>query len=270
MDKNMNKLELYIKDSNFGHCMYSNNPTPPVTMSKHIEWNRGTPPEDVDVVCTDYKLGEGNIVWLLEPYELNPGPYEQVKRTASQYKEIWTHDKDILNEFAHAKYYPVGGCWLKEEDRKIYDKTKMFSIIASSKTSMPGHKLRHDIVKASGNKIDAFGAYKPLKYKIDGLADYRYHFAIESSKKDFYFTEKLIDCLMSGTIPIYWGCPSIGNFFNTDGFIVFNDLNELKEKLKLCTAEFYDSKKSVIEENFKKAQDYILSEDWIYKNIIQK
>jgi len=267
------KKEFYLRDTNFSHCGYSNNPMPPVSFSKYINWNRSQAPANVDIVCTDNQLDKGNIAWLLEPYDINPSPYDFIKANASKYKEIWTHDKDLLH-LSNAKWCPLGGCWIEVDKRKIYEKTKMFSIIASSKNYLPGHQLRHQIIAASGNAIDAYGPqYKHLASgagKIDGVADYRYHFAIENTKRDYYFSEKLIDPLMTGTIPIYWGCPSIGNFFNTDGFIIFNDLYDLKEKLKLCTTDYYNSKKDAIKENFEKAQDYILSEDWIYKNYFLK
>jgi len=266
------KKKLYIKDSNFSHCLYSSNPTPPVNLTADIEWDRTTPPPGVDVVCTDFKLQEGNIAWILEPYAIHPFAYEYIRQNPKKYKEIWTHDKELL-VFPNAKFYPVGGCWLKEEDRKIYDKSKMFSIIASNKNQTQGHQLRHQIIQAAGKKIDAFGpSYIPFKEhasnKIEGLKDYRYHFVIENCKRDFYFSEKLIDTLMTGTIPIFWGCPSIEKFFNPEGFIIFNDLYELKDKLKLCTPEYYDSKKDIIKENFEKAKDYILPENWIAKNIL--
>jgi Glycosyltransferase family 10 (fucosyltransferase) C-term len=274
MDTKMNKIELYIKDSNFAHCIFSNNPTPPVSIAKHVIWNRSDAPPGVDVVCTDYQLEKGNIAWLLEPQGIHPFAYEYVKNNPHRYKQIWTHDKEYLS-LPNAKWYPVGGCWIPVELRQIYEKSKMFSIIASNKNQLPGHQLRHQIIHASGKNIDAFGpSYKQFiihsMNKIEGLKDYRFHFAIENCKKDFYFTEKLIDCLMTGTIPIYWGCPSIEKFFNIDGFVIFNDMYDLKDKLKTCTPDFYNSKKAAIEENFKLAQNYILSEDWIYNNILNK
>ena len=69
-------------------------------------------------------------------------------------------------------------------------------------------------------------------------------------------------------MPIYWGCPCISKFFNTDGFILFNDLVDLKEQLKKCTPEYYENKLPAIKENFNLAQKYILAEDWIYENDI--
>lgn len=268
MDNNMIKIPL--KDRSFSHCIFSNNPLPPTSFAKHIEWDRDT--LNNNTVYTDLCINEapeGTTVWLIEPRELISGIYEFVEKNAAKYKNIWTHDRDILNKFNNAVFVPLGGCWIKEEDRKIYEKTKNYSIITSSKQYLPGHKLRHELIKAAEGHIDVYGnGYTYIPYKLDGLKDYRYHFAIENTKKDFWFTEKLIDCLQTGTIPIYWGCPSIGKYFNTEGFIIFNDLSELKEKLKLCTPQYYESKKDAIKENFERSKKFILAEDWLYENDI--
>ena len=50
--------------------------------------------------------------------------------------------------------------------------------------------------------------------------------------------------------------------------IIFNDLLDLKEKLKLCTEKFYNEKLNVIRDNFETAKKYTLAEDWIYINIL--
>ena len=50
--------------------------------------------------------------------------------------------------------------------------------------------------------------------------------------------------------------------------IIFNDLLELKTKLKQCTVEFYQENISAIKENFKLAKQYTLAEDWIYNSIL--
>lgn len=263
-------IELHIKDSSFGHCVYSNNPMPPKTFSKYIIWNRnnGTPES---TYYTDYHLTEcnGGYGWLLEPRELIPDIYSYVENNSHKFKTVFTHDFDLIKRINNAVFVPFGGCWIDEWDQGIPFKEKNFSIIASGKRQLPGHQIRHQIIQAAEGKIDVYGnGYAPIKNKILGLKNYRYHFAIENCKRDFWFTEKLIDCLVTGTIPIYWGCPSIYSFFNDDGFIIFDTLPELKEKLKLCTPEYYQSKLPAIKENFNLAQKYLLAEDWLYKNVI--
>jgi hypothetical protein len=80
--------------------------------------------------------------------------------------------------------------------------------------------------------------------------------SIENSKEDFMFTEKLIDCFLTGTVPIYYGCPSIGNFFNINGIIVIDSLLDLINVLSSITIDLYNNMKPYIEENYNIAQQY--------------
>ena len=89
---------------------------------------------------------------------------------------------------------------------------------------------------------------------------------IENSKIDYYFTEKLIDSFMTGTVPIYWGCPSIGDFFNLGGIIIINDINDLLYELNSISLEKYKTMLPAIQENFEKAKNFLIAEDWIFKN----
>lgn len=40
-----------------------------------------------------------------------------------------------------------------------------------------------------------------------------------------YFTEKILDCFTTGTIPIYQGAPDIGDYCNAEGIVVIDDDN---------------------------------------------
>ena len=46
--------------------------------------------------------------------------------------------------------------------------------------------------------------------------------AIENSRNGCYFTEKILDCFTTRTVPIYWGCPDIGDYFDMNVIITFN------------------------------------------------
>jgi len=56
----------------------------------------------------------------------------------------------------------------------------------------------------------------PNTTKWDGLEKYSYSIAIENSYKENYFSEKFTDCILSYTIPIYYGCPNISKYFSKD------------------------------------------------------
>ena len=63
------------------------------------------------------------------------------------------------------------------------------------------------------NKIDKL---LPNTTKWDGLEHYKYSISIENCSKDNYFSEKFTDCILSWTIPIYYGCPNIDKYFPKD------------------------------------------------------
>ena len=185
-----------------------------------------------------------------------------------------TNDAELLKKYpTKTKFVPFGGGWIKAENQKVHPKSKDFSIIYSHKRQCPGHKLRHQIAESMHGLIDLYGngSPNPIKFKEEGLADYKFSIIIENISCDNYFTEKLIDCFLTGTIPIYWGCPNIGEFFDASGMIIFNNFDELTAILaKLTNDEAYynEIKVPVIEANLQTAKQYEIPEDWIYNHIL--
>lgn len=43
---------------------------------------------------------------------------------------------------------------------------------------------------------------------------------VENVRQRNYFSEKLIDALLTRTVPVYWGCPNIGDYFDSAGFVL--------------------------------------------------
>ena len=43
----------------------------------------------------------------------------------------------------------------------------------------------------------------------------------------------LINCFVHGVVPIYWGAPSIGDFFNISGVITFESLEQVSGNLRV-------------------------------------
>ena len=260
-------LKIHLQDSAFAHCIFSNNPMPPKQLTDKVEWIRdGLFTEEDTVVWTDIDIPKSinrkgkNIAWLVEAWDHIPHLYNFVKDNADKFEAIWTHDR-VLLELPNAVKLPFGGCWIDDFDWGMHPKSKDFSIIASAKRQHPGHVQRHQVIAGSQGRVDVFGGgYNPLDDKIDGLRDYRYHFCIENIRRDYWFTEKLIDCFVTGTLPLYWGCPSIGDFFNTDGMLCYESVSELPAILKTCTPEYYESKLPAMEENLELAKKYRLAE----------
>ena len=264
----MLKDKLFISDNLFSHANSSSWYNSP----KNFEWVRDD--NGGHIVLTDNNLiyvsnynNKKKYAWLVESPLVTNHSYEFVKKNSHLFFKIFTFDKEILETTNNSILTPIGGCWILEKDRKIHNKNKKVSIIASNKKHLEGHNLRHEIIK-SINDIDVFGSgYNPINNKIDGLQNYQFSICVENCKKDYYFTEKIIDCFMTGTIPIYWGCPSIGDFFDIGGVITFNDINELNEKISSFSDNEYEKRIRSVLENFKRAQKYLVSDDLLYDEI---
>ena len=119
--------------------------------------------------------------------------------------------------------------------------------------------------------MDFFGrGFKEIENKEEALEDYMFSVAIENNgfgmAAENYFTEKLLDCFATGTIPIYFGCSNIERFFNPDGVIRL-DYNFDPSKL---TEDLYNSKLDAVRENFELCKKYAIGEDYIYNNYLKE
>jgi len=267
------KKKFKIVDYMFAHAAYSTD----FQDSKCIDWDR-TPItiNDKLVFYTDYSLdrvqknNSNNFAWLLESPDITSQSYKWISINNDLFTNVLTHSKELLDRGENFIFCPTGGCWIKSIDQKIYNKSKLISIIASAKRMTHGHNLRHSVIQYFMDKLDIYGrVYNPIDYKLTALKDYAFSITIENTNKDYYFTEKLIDCFMTGTVPIYWGCPSIGNFFNTDGMIIFDSIKDLEEIFENLSFDKYRSMIDSIITNFDKAKEYLIAEDFIYKNYLK-
>ena len=212
------------------------------------------------------------IGWLYETREVNPRTYNEFPLYKDHYDFIMTHDEKLLNAFPDkTRKVLFGGSWIDEQNIKVYEKPKNASMIYSDKTFMKGHRMRQDAAKVFGHYMSLFGSGcgNIIDKKEEGLKDFRFSVVIENSKTPNYFTEKLIDCFATGTIPIYWGCPNIGDYFDTNGMIIINDLIELGNILVRVNEEIYMSRMESIQNNLEKCKEYLCVEDWLYNNVFK-
>jgi hypothetical protein len=54
-----------------------------------------------------------------------------------------------------------------------------------------------------------------IEEKYKGLESYKFSICIENCSEESYFTEKITDSILTNTIPIYYGCKSIEDFFES-------------------------------------------------------
>lgn len=203
-------------------------------------------------------------------------PFDWIKTNHSHFTFIMSPFKFLKEIVGDNKYLyvPVGGSRIELNNFGMYEKERLISIVASHKQWTNGHKMRHQIIQQHRNIIDVYGngyntiidEFNGKMGKIISLAPYYFTLSIMNSKFDDYFTEVITDALAVGTIPIWWGTNNIGKYFNPNGIISFNTIEELDKIFPTLTKELYDSKKDAIIENIELSKKYITHFDWIYNN----
>ena len=133
-------------------------------------------------------------------------------------------------------------------------------MISSDKALTDGQRVRLQWVEMIGDQIDLYGrGFNEIANKEEGLCDYMFSVVVENGFYESYFTEKILDCFASGTIPVYLGSPDIGEYFNKDGIIDLTEEFDVSE-------EIYLSKMDAIKDNLKRVKQYEVLEDFIYLN----
>lgn len=160
---------------------------------------------------------------------------------------------DLLSAIPNGRYFVFGNTWVEDWRDKDVTKTRMTSLIASKKRDLTGHKLRHSVaarLRAASAEVDLMGGgYHAFADKADGLAPYRYSVVIENTREPGYFTEKLVDALLLKTVPIYWGAPDIGTFFDTEGMIICESETQLVRAVETASQTDYQRRMTAIEAN---------------------
>jgi len=210
--------------------------------------------------------------WLIEPRWYNPMT-RQIKSNPQPYIEaydfIFTHDKELLDLDPTFKFVFGQGSIIEEVG--VFDKSKLVSCVVSDLQMTEGHKLRLEIAKqiADSGEVDMYGkAFNYIPRKIDALKDYRFSFAMENDCYESYFTEKLHDCLLTGTMPIYLGAPNIGDFYNLDGIVIMdkNANGEVTFNSEILSDEYYNDHIDAVKDNYERVLQTQTAEDFMFLN----
>ena len=104
-------------------------------------------------------------------------------------------------------------------------KGRSLSWITSNKTHFPGHRDRMEFLDRIRGHVDfdLFGrGFEFVADKWDALAPYRYSIVVENFRGPLYWSEKIADCFLAWTFPIYCGCTRLGDYFPEESFLQFD------------------------------------------------
>lgn len=194
-----------------------------------------------------------NIAMLLEPRSMIGPAYEYVAAHPNYFRYIFTHDSQLLM-LRNARMLNWADVWLTTDSPK----TKGISLVTSPKDWCPLHHARLELYhyfKEHGGVDVFYGDWNnpniPKVEPADYLEHYKFSIIIENDIDDYWFTEKILNCFATKTVPIYVGARKIYNLFNPYGIIAapVKDIPFIVENMDL--EHFYESNQEAIEDNFK-------------------
>jgi len=252
--------------------------------------NSITSSKDIELVCEciNWEPTENKYSVFLdsnEPDIIFQTTANDVLQKSKLFDLIVTRRSELLH-LPNAVCVPFGTTYIADKNRlSELDKTPSVSYTMTSKFNpeAQGYQLRYQILETwekiksicelpvyfYESQMAPLGIFD-LKLPIgcrDVLMEHMFHVAVENTLHDNYFTEKLVDCLITKTVPIYYGCPNISEYFNTDGIIIVNSCSELHEVLSNLSVEDYYKRKDALEENLLLAQKYITFTDRVEEKI---
>jgi hypothetical protein len=149
---------------------------------------------------------------------------------------------NCIETLAHT-FYGGRGPWVDKLDfwsydnlnDKVFTKTKnISSSITKLNENYGGTCLYPQRFKISNMIddipfIDNYGGGNCSPERKNSLIDYKFNVVIENEYNDNWITEKFYDCILTDTIPIYYGCKNIKEIYPEGGYILINDINNLEE-----------------------------------------
>jgi hypothetical protein len=174
------------------------------------------------------RVPEGNLIFVLSEPAYN---HVYSAEYLSQFDRIFTWREDIRGENV-ARTDCVTNWWVKRTydqlKSDVVEKTATLSVIASDRATFPGHRKRFAFInRMIGHFKDRLAVYgdlggEKIRDKYDAIAPYEYSIAIEADQHAGYWTEKIADCYLCETMPIYFGCPNIADFVPAESFVAIN------------------------------------------------
>lgn len=231
----------------------------------HFPEHNPLPGEKYIDCFSDHKIREcvqgsrTNIAMLFEPRSLMGDAYDYVMQHHDYFRYIFTHDSKLLR-LPNAYMLNWADVWLWANAQK----TKGISIVTSPKNWCPLHKARlelYNYYKLHPGVDIFFGDWGnpeiPNISVHDYLANYKFSIVIENDIDEFWFTEKILNCFSTKTVPIYVGATKISEIFNGDGIIQVDNWRDIPSVIeamyKIGLDNEYAARQQSIDDNYERA-----------------
>lgn len=195
---------------------------------------------------------------------------EEVRKFHSSFDLILTNEETLL-DLNNARFALFGGSWVKQmPKKKIFEISFLYSNGIGAEHLFKGYQdrrtiwnLRQEIkiptqfwtsTKRPPENITDANPY-PFAQKEE-LFNSMFSIIVENEYQPHFFTEKIIDCLRSYSVPIYLGAPNIDKYFDISGIIKPESADNLINLIQHLTPADYWNRIEAMHKNFKESQKY--------------
>jgi hypothetical protein len=212
------------------------------------------------------ELSSINIITMQEPNEYF-GIHDWTVQNHHLFSAILTWSDKILNNCSNSQFFSFGNTWITPE-QYLKPRNKKFEIshLCGKLLKTYGHMLRHELlarkseIKIPTNFFDVYGDRYDINDARKGkeviFGDSMFGTVIENTSHRGYFTEKIMDCFVLKTIPVYWGCSNITDFFNEKGIIKFDNVDDLIYIINNLDENYYNEHLDAVEDNYQRALQF--------------
>jgi len=184
---------------------------------------------------------------MQEPRHKKVTAYRALESHGDEFDVILTWDDVILKRPNAVRHYASYGSFLR--GRPLAKKTVLITAMSlrrqAARNHYEGYRMRAaaaDMLVAMGITIYGTGhtpvpgrrtpgapdsVYPGDKWEVTAPA--QFEVAVECEKRKNWWSEKILDCLVMKTVPIYRGAPNIGDFFDLRGMLIWDTIEELRE-----------------------------------------
>ncbi len=223
-----------------------------------------------------------------EPDVMQESSMDDIIKTIKNIDVLLTRRPELLTAFPDkARKFVYGTTWLKNPRTTNKEKSISFTMTSKNNAGADGYNLRWSFLENvlnrkvefalpfrffDSSRFPVFTHYENNKEWVSRLNegknshqfiedekepifDSMFSIIIENQRHPNYLTEKLIDCVLSKSVPLYFGCPNLGDYFDTEGMIIIRDLEHLVEVVQTLTPEDYETRLPIMQKNLELAQD---------------
>jgi hypothetical protein len=212
------------------------------------------------------------ILLFHEPYGVLQ-PVDSLREMALQYPQrytyLLTYEEYLLERIPKARFFIAMDTWIPYY--VAGEKKFGVSTVVGGKVNdvLEGYEVRRELWRRkdeieipkdfylSGRDKWTDDEGQRLGERKEPLFDSMFHICIENTSIKNFFTEKIIDCFQSYTVPIYYGCTNIDAFFNINGIIPVSSIDEIIHNSNDLTPELYNQMQSAMEENYTRSLKYL-------------